>query len=366
MEVLRVKRKYACAFVVVIVASTLFWYAFRRDHDLEAREHAMCSTIGWLPNDEAYPAYPSYGWLNDHELIACQNIAGHNTLVRIDVRSRRTSAVAQLVDRNGIDLPGIENGWRLSPDGSTVVWHCSKSYMQPYYWLIQRLGATGPEKRRVGKYDISDNTISWTWLADSRRWMWFDEENYNYTGTHARIYNLDAGVREIATAVINPARSLWGNGPTQILGVTTENAVVSTSFGADPVSKMYLLSFQVDHPSRPAEIKSVILPFSTFILEAALSSKTDRLAWCLYHEVLPPVPVELLNRLLHRKSQPESRAEIWVSNLDGGAMRKVGQVVLRDDSHGRTANYPRSLRWLPDGKQLSFIMKDELRVIGTD
>jgi hypothetical protein len=200
----------------------------------------------------------------------------------------------------------------------------------------------------------------WTWMPDSRTWIWLVEEE---NGMNAGVYESDRTRRHVNFRINNPEPRLWVNSPTLILGITREGSIVSTTWSSETVSTLHTLTFPVDHSFRRAEITAISLPFAAFISGVKLSPAANQIAWILSHDVSPPWPVRRLNRLLGRKTKSINVFEIWVCNLDGSKWRKVGLSESGVDSAGLTTNYPCCLRWLPDGKQISFIMNDELRVL---
>ena|SRR5579859_7318626 len=89
--------------------------------------------------------------------------------------------------------------------------------------------------------------------------------------------------------------------------------------------------------------------------EVVLSPRADRLAWVFYFG--SPYP--------GRNVTKERRAtcEIWISCLDGSRMHLAGYQSDYQDVYDVSLN---GLKWLPDGKRLSFIYADALYTIPAD
>ena len=73
--------------------------------------------------------------------------------------------------------------------------------------------------------------------------------------------------------------------------------------------------------------------------------------------------VSVLSNLFHRlfpalKTLPQARVSLWVSNLDGSRMKELGYV--------KGIAFIPSLRWLPDGKRMSFIYDKALYTVPAD
>jgi len=94
------------------------------------------------------------------------------------------------------------------------------------------------------------------------------------------------------------------------------------------------------------------------IANIRLSPTGDRIAW-LVDSAQVDSGRAALHRLLPFVSVPmQLRQELWISRLDGKGMRLVGQTLLKT----RSGNEVRitDLRWLPNGKRLSFSYEDAL------
>jgi len=66
---------------------------------------------------------------------------------------------------------------------------------------------------------------------------------------------------------------------------------------------------------------------------------------------------------LKLKMQP--RTEVWVCNLDGSHLHEIGSLGERPaEEDGSSLRL--SLQWLPDGKRLSFEVKDVLYTVSAD
>ena len=103
---------------------------------------------------------------------------------------------------------------------------------------------------------------------------------------------------------------------------------------------------------------SVTPPHDTSFQETRISPNGDRIAWLVYTEHLDPT-LTALNRLLpFLKSRSQPRLELWISRLDGTEMHILGRLTLSTKNANKLC--VNDLRWLPDGKSLSFTYTDAL------
>jgi hypothetical protein len=90
----------------------------------------------------------------------------------------------------------------------------------------------------------------------------------------------------------------------------------------------------------------------------SLSSDGKRIAWMLKHTITPSSIQMLLHRFLPKFSSPSiDRVEVWISDLEGHGMQKIGSMdtVTLDPIGG--------IQWLPGGRQLGFVYKQKLYTI---
>src|SRR5262249_25318985 len=118
----------------------------------------------------------------------------------------------------------------------------------------------------------------------------------------------------------------------------------------------------VDLTANPPTVKNLpfAVPPNADIEEIALSPQGDRLAWKTntwndWRSALSAFT----------SGQPQGRNiiyAIWVSRLDGSGMRELGSERLTT-AGGSPIEH---LRWLPDGKSVSFVYNNALYTIPAD
>ncbi len=65
----------------------------------------------------------------------------------------------------------------------------------------------------------------------------------------------------------------------------------------------------------------------------------------------------------HTETESDEKLGIWVSRLDGSAMREIGYVRVAAPADGSCPDDITYLQWLPDGKRLSFLYRGALWIV---
>ena len=115
--------------------------------------------------------------------------------------------------------------------------------------------------------------------------------------------------------------------------------LVITEYGVDktfPILRKWLVS--PPHGTRNAEIK--------------ISPTGDRIAWIVDHFYFDPWMTSLHRWMPRSQLTPHWRRELWISRLNGSEMREVEHAPVPDRNGDRLII--KDLRWLPDGKRVSF------------
>lgn len=163
------------------------------------------------------------------------------------------------------------------------------------------------------------------------------------------------------------------------LNVPIEPAVVSELNETIMVTPNRLLGIsQQDGPHKgPAELNEykldktlhrtrtwlVKLPPHTMAWEGKIAPAGDRVAWLITTEYVDPALAALHRLLPPVKTYAQSRQELWISRLDGTGMQVLGQtpIGMKNGNQVSVAD----LRWLPDGRHLSFVYDDALWRVST-
>jgi len=107
----------------------------------------------------------------------------------------------------------------------------------------------------------------------------------------------------------------------------------------------------------------IVLPPNKAVWAVAYSPHGDKIAWLLDTEHVSPIAAFMHRFLPSVKVQTDHATACWVCNLDGTDMRKIGSIQTRPED---LESPLKQLRWLPDGKRLSFLYQDALWTVPAD
>ncbi len=211
-----------------------------------------------------------------------------------------------------------------SPDGK---WFLTSGY-SPGQWTAYSL--TGQLKTWKTMPGISGNKTS-VWLSDSKRWV---EYTFDGAGTcwyliHS-FYGKENPLKRKTTAFMYPIATLPGE---RILGAvnTDKDAEIS----------------QFDLSTGKEKLGVFRIPISSgFNTSFAVSPKGDRVAWF----VTEPHRMTLMDRIktfLHITINGD-KTSLWTAKIDGSDRKLIGV------SQKVNQPYVQELKWMPDGKYLSF------------
>ncbi len=232
----------------------------------------------------------------------------------------------------------------VSPDGRWILW-------APVGSAAGRWIAGSPDAARERRWPRARSMWSPLWWPDSRAWVEV------VPALQAR-----GEVRPMARAIVHPLDSAMPEREIQVLAEVAGTPVGLTADGRAlfqaqrdpeewfPEAEQIALTLAV--PDRMQRSR-VPLPHGALVTHVAMSPAGDRLAW-------------LYMTRPGRDSQAP-RWGVWVSDLLGRHFRALGEtsVVIREVAGVETVEegWPGTLRWLPDGRRLSFRLGGGLYVV---
>ena len=295
----------------------------------------------------------SYWWISSEEVLLTR--PAHNPrrfkLLRLDVPSGREKALAAFNRKHSARIIGKK--WRLSTHGvpgfEIAYWspECALSPNGKWFlwvsggqtWIVASLD--GAMQREWAEQNSIPS--SYCWLPDSERWVQLVSQyrRERYTLRKAIVRTAVRRSASKATEIrVDDGLMLGVNYRGRILIHNRDQEQVSTETSLSEVSLV---------PGQPIRRRLIGLPEPGEIWEVALSKAGDRLAWIVSvgEQVFPREYV------------------LWVSGLDGKKFEEVGrmrgQCEQSATNSSETAYYwPQSLRWLPDGDEISFIFKEDI------
>ncbi len=291
-------------------------------------------------------------WLSSHELL---HFNRRGQLYRYDLATQSETLLAALTHQVKTS-PAYLYFLDTSPDGQSVIWGMSSN--NPFF--VAPVDGSRREQW-PGNQGLSEPY----WCADSHHWI-----EFQFGGTPEKIrwttilvHNTDTPDHSETIAAIPPglqgleivaapsadlviARTPDSHKMGPSTRITTPDGHVGFTF-TDQVTyrKTQAISVWSLHQAQPLHRWTIALP--GYAAEAEVSPKGDRVAWLLTSSASEP-PAVLGN----------PSASLWVGNLDGSQMHKVGSV--------EGGERPLQVCWLPSGDQLSFEYQGAIWTVPAD
>lgn len=367
-------RKWLVLPILAVVAIAAWFLLRPPDMRLEARAHRVASMQGWFRR-----LVPQYFWLSDHAVLAVGTMprdgdvptdpdddlgpAGQSELFTYDIVTRRFTPLPEATHlfqqtRKGMDFLTV------SPNGKKVFWWGGQD------GVFSPLGVGPPgvcgmdlERRTPTRSPTGVGPKIWTY--DSRRWMEFidDGELIKY------VVFRDADRPDHAERVRVPPGSAFSKrevGPFFGTFTSDDHVLVNDWFSPDiglqPRSVM-VFEFRFGKEVELVRQCRIAFPNGAGLNDLSFSPRGDRMAWVFNLNREPPMswlPAPF-RKILGLRTQ--AVVSIWMSGTDGKGMRELLYTpdVKSDDGEGVT-----TLRWLPDGKTLSFWFDKALWTVPTD
>jgi len=110
---------------------------------------------------------------------------------------------------------------------------------------------------------------------------------------------------------------------------------------------------------KPIETHRFKLPEGAELYRGEASPSQKSILYYIHASRTPPFLTWLHHIFPHFRTEPTPTEELWVSRSDGQGVREIGHVrVLADPGH----TFLGDIRWLPDGRQISFVYRGMLYV----
>ncbi|HLK60380.1 MAG TPA: hypothetical protein VKU00_27715 [Chthonomonadaceae bacterium] len=324
--------------------------------DLLAKATRIADTTDWdLHIICGIQSYQDYFWASPEKVFFFKRdeeisrlLCEHNLQTG---KERAFRKVSRMWDDDGFYKQRIE----ISPDGQWVLWSGDfhpedYSYHGTYYARLD-----GSQKFHVA--DKKGEFIGWRWLPDSRHLLETtgkeDEQTGEYTLSKAVIRTID-GLRITRALSRRQAKVYLDN---RLVTMVSNHRVIFEDYihaGAD-LAQHVLEEIEADPEPKRLHRWTITPPKTSEREEMQISPNGRRLAWILFQPTA---------------SQDFHKATLCTSSMDGSHMREIGHLRVPPlGSMGEISDfdqYPHRLKWLPDGKQLSFLYKDTLYTLPID
>ena|SRR5579871_5556216 len=396
MQTIRKKQRAIGAFLLAGIAGALVWRFLPREPTLLRQATCVASDIRpfYVGKPPTVAEYDPYFWKSPHEALLfhltmhvppqCRvelydTATGAQRLMPAFSRLFQQSAVSDMRIVQWFEGPGHDPGARgviggtfrsvcsVSPDGKWMLYYnCVGGANNPFRPMAIALDGSWrivwpvlPESR----YSVALRPF---WLPDSRRWAEILYDNTTRKRLEA-VYGLNGEHHVQAVA--------WekGDAEQETCGVTRSGSVLVRKYTpqSSPIRAVTFTAWDLpdilaDRANAPTRAHTLTIPMPAHTIDTnglapRLSPQGDRLAWVLILDNAPPEPA-WLQRLRSWFGQGKQRTMgLWVSGLDGSAMREIGHIAYRPGDE-----VPQDIRWTPDGKRLSFLYKGALYTVPVD
>lgn len=310
--------------------------------------------------------------------------AAKSFFMLLDVRSgQRTplTALESLIKRNSSMLDGdpVVN-WELSADGSRVIWTNESLATGRSQTIGVHLARIDGSEHMFWPWKSKDGVFSAHWLSNDR---WIADTDYSPSGQAAHaITATNDGTSRVHRFSIGRLEADYLSSPDATTSVPPSNQFDILT--AESQASSYRLAVQRHHMTAPR---------GTECYTADVDRSGKRVVWLLRSQPAMPSWRTWLSRVFNMPApKAEPRLEFWVSNIDGGQMRRIGFVPIQatDGHSSRTRTFymltgtpappvvpgedldvvaikaADKLRWLPDGKHISFVHYATLWVVPVD
>jgi len=321
--------------------------------NLLGKARKVTSTENWdLPRGMMNPQrYMTYHWLSRDRLLYLSEGKQYDDLLCLEnLRTGEKTTfptVSKMWSEDGTYKRWIE----ISPDGQWILWK-GDFYDSDYhgYYEARRDGSAKFNVSRSGFPSYS----SVQWMPDSRH---FIEEtgryvkNYEFKPLTMVMRSVDAPhVTQTLSRKEAAIYSGWYAGWTTHILPGRHVLRIKASNDAFPPRKYVLEKYAM--VSRPKLLNrwTISIPPTEERSEMQPSPDGRRIAWI----VITPAD-----------DHEAQRVALCSSSSDGSALQEIGHILspAAEASEPPFERYPNEMKWLPDGKHLSFIYKNTLYVL---
>ena len=282
-------------------------------------------------------------WIDNRRLITLQPKSGAYRPFEVDTDSGDAKPIPAI--QSQYTQTELRNSWRLSPDGSRLLW--GQQDGPRFRWIIHHLptGRTFPQ--RYQPFDPYKRPTA-AWVGADNDWAEITAHGPIYIAElHPQIY-----MARPLTGLSDPVQILHSDSPSRVTVAIRR----PMSYWRGEMAQLDLLTGKVKKRTIP-------IPQRMAAMGLGLSPDATRLALTLWSQE-PSSGFRLLGPLLSGFGIRDQRlGSLQVIDASDPAPREVGTVQWSGDRRrGRRAG-PWLLKWTPDSRRISFAFRDQLYTI---
>ena len=294
------------------------------------------TTLWWRTSGKWDP--PEYEWITEDVLFSFREQEPIREPHLISASTRRAAVLNGLdrkmtaVSRNRV-YEAETRLWELSPDKKWILWTVRGDNIV----YAAKLDGRDYRKWNVAGEERQISRIRW---QDNRNWF-VEQKNFK-TNKPVSILRGDVEIQKPNS--LQPAINFEG--------------YQDWNLSFPPRAYQTLLS-------------SAALPANTQIMTKHTDNARQRVALLIDCKRRPHYPLWLERLLPQSWKRERSRIELWTCKPDGTEGKYAGYITeewkpLSTIPGSSELVVPQSLRWLPDGKRISFLYKEILRIVPVD
>jgi len=366
MTTLRVR--WGLFFLILSISiSLLAWRFLPRERLLLEHAKRVADTTQWGAGARRFNGSIGNHWLSDHEVLFDRyEGAQHDDRViyKRNIDTQQDTKLPGLTASRQELAAEVEDSQCISPDGKWFL--CSARWGR---CLLAEVNGT----RHYSYPDAEAGECyrDTLWLPDSRHWL----ERY---GVNSQTYcvllhdtqhpslSIRLPVAAHSTAarmekVAMPDAAVVVDGPDQETNDLGEPVVRAASPKTRQVS-ISLVPWRTG--GRPFARYSVSVPFGVRNDDLKISPDARYVAWKVTTQSTAPLQLWLHRYLPYLRFPKYRSTAIWASRIDGKDRHEIGHVIETTDASEENETLSESvldeLKWLPDGRHLSFEYKNAL------
>lgn len=360
----RCRRRCSLVWLFCVCLVALVFVLYPRQRLLLDRAHPVVS-FGSAPYDH------TYFWLSPSQLLLMTWKFSHLepvafSAVQLDTIRGTRHALPWLVKRL-TQYGGTPCDFSLSPDGKWLLWYNSET-MDGFGTAV----AVTLDGKRSLDWDCNRSTALY-WI-DNRHWI--GDRRTHLADTPG--YDGDAGAygpeyrRLIVRNVAAPKEAVHLRERSPAM----KNLLAQTHAFNLPwydskyndesanLTSLDVITYTSRLEHRAVRTQNIPLPYPSQIGAAEVAPQGDRLFLYLKTDAISPLKVWLHRWLPAYKASRQTTRELWECRRDGSDRHLIGSVLAPPkDANDEGIS---DVRWLPDGKHLSFVYEGRLYMVLAD
>ena len=290
-------------------------------------------------------------WISDHTaLIFRKDKNGKNQVTRLNL-----TTLTNLPDDKLTELYQKSSGIPTvfpSPDGQWLLWHGYKG---------KDLYLAATDGTHYSAFPVPHGQKT-SWL-DNRHWISNTKYLSENDTLNSKVYSVDDPQHPQIRSAFN-----LSNLPdySNIAFLDQEHFLSDDWQQGEAAAIITVTEFEVGDAHRPLNTTKIPLPKNDLVYTVSYSPRAERIAFLLLRNRLEPIS-ELIHRLISSYAiKTNTVVSLYVCNRDGKEMKEIGMIMSASGATAADELDIDSLRWFPDGKQLSYAYKGEVYTVLID